>query len=85
MEPMTQILQGFQAMPFAVPAAIAAPSLLFLLSAKDLVHTKKNDFPELPSVPAVPGLPVVGNLLQLKESQTRTAAAPSRKLESSFL
>ncbi|KAB2628035.1 ent-kaurene oxidase [Pyrus ussuriensis x Pyrus communis] len=69
MAPMNQILQDFQAMPFAVPAAIAALSLLFLFSVKALIFPKKNTFSKLPSVPVVPGLPVVGNLLQLKEKK----------------
>ncbi|KAM0967897.1 hypothetical protein ACFX2I_016274 [Malus domestica] len=69
MAPLSQILQDFQAMPFAFPAAIAALSLLFLFSVKSFVFTKKNAFSKLPSVPVVPGLPLVGNLLQLKEKK----------------
>ncbi|KAM1223724.1 hypothetical protein ACFX2G_043671 [Malus domestica] len=69
MAPINQILQHFQAMPLAVPAAIAALSLLFLFSVKALIFPNKNAFSKLPSVPVVPGLPVVGNLLQLKEKK----------------
>ncbi|TQE05165.1 hypothetical protein C1H46_009144 [Malus baccata] len=69
MAPMNKILHDFQAMPLAVPAAVAALSLLFLFSVKALIFPNKNAFSKLPSVPVVPGLPVVGNLLQLKEKK----------------
>ncbi|BFG17893.1 hypothetical protein CerSpe_041670 [Prunus speciosa] len=69
MAPIQQVLQDFQALPFAIPVALGALSLLFLFSIKGLIFTKKSAFSQLPSVPVVPGLPVVGNLLQLKDKK----------------
>ncbi|KAL6214632.1 hypothetical protein ACLB2K_014064 [Fragaria x ananassa] len=71
MATLHQILMEFQAMPFAIPFALAAVSWLFLyyIRVSYFTNNNKSAYAKLPPVPVVPGLPVIGNLLQLKEKK----------------
>ncbi|KAH0990385.1 hypothetical protein GBA52_001868 [Prunus armeniaca] len=65
---LNNILDEFEALvPFVIPVALGALSLLFLYFIKGLIFAQKKGYAKLPPVPVVPGLPLIGNLLQLKE------------------
>ncbi|KAF3446236.1 hypothetical protein FNV43_RR11415 [Rhamnella rubrinervis] len=70
MAAVENVLLDFQAMPYATTAALGGISLLFFVSMKHIISSRKRGgHSKLSRVPAVPGLPVVGNLLQLKEKK----------------